>query len=222
MVTTPVKRYPTPSHSAVTQQPYSPPAIAHITPPVRTARSSEQKYVIATMVLAFSGDPAVRWLYPDPHQYLAYFPQFVQAFGGQAFTQETAYCIDGYSGAALWFAPGVEPDVEGVIELIQRSVFESEQTDVFDVFEQMDAYHPKSPHWYLPLIGIEPTQQGQGYGSALMRYILNHCDRDQLPAYLEASHLGTVSFYQRHGFEVIGTIQAGHSPTIFPMLRHPQ
>ncbi len=221
MVTTPVKPRLTPRNPAVTQQP-SLQMMGANTPRIRTARSAEQKYVIATLVLAFSGDPAVRWLYPDSHQYLTHFPNFVQTFAGQAFAQETAYCIDGYSGTALWFAPGVEPAVARIIELIKGSVFESEQADVFAVFEQMDDYHPQQPHWYLPLMGVAPTQQGQGYGSALMQYILNQCDRDQLPAYLEASHLGTVSFYQQHGFEVIGTIQAGHSPTIFPMLRHPQ
>ena len=30
------------------------------------------------------------------------------------------------------------------------------------------------------------------------------------------------TFYQRHGFEKIGTIQAGTSPTMVPMLRRPQ
>jgi len=30
-----------------------------------------------------------------------------------------------------------------------------------------------------------------------------------------------VSLYPRHGFEVIGTIQVGDAPPIFPMVRQP-
>jgi hypothetical protein len=31
-----------------------------------------------------------------------------------------------------------------------------------------------------------------------------------------------VPLYERHGFEVLGSIQAGSSPTVVPMLRRPR
>lgn len=188
---------------------------------IKRAAIAEQKYVIASLVLAFHNDPANRWLYPDPYRYLTYFPQFVQAFGGKAFDYGTVYCVDNYSGAALWYPPGVKPDIEPVIELMQQSIFEADQADVFAVFEQIDRYHPKYPHWYLPFMGVEPTKQRQGYGTALIRPVLEECDRDRIAAYLESSNPANLAFYQHHGFEVLGTIQAGASPPIFPMLRRP-
>jgi GNAT superfamily N-acetyltransferase len=208
-VTTPLNAEPNPTSEKTT-------------PSLRTAKISEQKYITASMVLAFGNDPATRWMYPDPDQYLTHFPRFVQAFGGKAFAQETAYCIDGYAGAALWFPPGVDLDAEPIIELVQESIVESNQADIFAVFEQMEHYHLTEPHWYLPMIGVEPTQQGKGYGSALMQHVLRQCDRDRLPAYLESSNPENIPFYNRHGFELLGTIQAGSSPTIFPMVRYPQ
>lgn len=189
---------------------------------VRNAAIAEQKYIISSLVLAFHNDPANRWLYPDPYQFLTYFPQFVQAFGGKAFEHNTVYCSPNYSGAALWYPPGVEADGEAVIQLMQRSVFEAEQADVFAVFEQIEHYHPKYSHWYLPFLGVEPRYQGRGYGTALMQPILNQCDRDRIPAYLESSNPTNIPFYERHGFEVLGTVQAGTSPSIFPMLRQPR
>ncbi|MFQ5758001.1 MAG: hypothetical protein ACE5H7_18160, partial [Acidiferrobacterales bacterium] len=57
--------------------------------------------------LAFSADPAARWLWPNPQQYLTHFPSFVKAFGGQAFSHKSAYYVDGYAGAALWLSPEV-------------------------------------------------------------------------------------------------------------------
>jgi ribosomal protein S18 acetylase RimI-like enzyme len=90
------------------------------------------------------------------------------------------------------------------------------------VFEQMGKFHPEEPCWYLPLIGVDPTCQGRGYGSALLRYALEQVDGTGAPAYLESSNPRNVPLYERHGFEVLGRIQAGSSPTVVPMLRRPR
>jgi GNAT superfamily N-acetyltransferase len=189
---------------------------------VKSATAYDIADVVAVEVLAFNTDPIARWLYPEPDQYLTYFPQFVRTFGGKAFEQNTAYYLDDYIGAALWFPPDTEADAELLIDLIQRSVAEQDQADLFDFLEQMGHYHPTEPHWYLAILGVQPNRQSKGYGAALVQNILQECDRTQIPAYLESSNPRNVSFYQRHGFEVIGTIQAGASPTIFPMIRYPQ
>jgi hypothetical protein len=48
------------------------------------------------------------------------------------------------------------------------------------------------------------------------------CTRAHTIAYLESSNPTNIPFYEQQGFEVIGKIQAGDSPTIFPMLRYPR
>lgn len=58
-----------------------------------------------------------------------------------------------------------------------------------------------------------------GLGAELMRDALARCDEEGLIAYLESSNPANVSLYRRHGFEVVGEIQAGDSPVSFPMLR---
>jgi GNAT superfamily N-acetyltransferase len=87
---------------------------------------------------------------------------------------------------------------------------------------QVDEFHPTESHWYLPLIGVDVTKQGLGYGSALLRHALERCDRDQLPAYLEASSPKNRQLYARHGFEELGVIQEGSSPPMWPMQRTPR
>lgn len=194
-----------------------------VTTQVKTASAHEAKAsVIAVITLAFAADPVVRWMYPEPHQYTAYWPEFVAAFGGKAFEHGTADYVDDFAGAALWLPPGVQPDEEPLVSLLQRSVAEPELGDVFAVLEQMGSYHPTGPHWYLPLIGVDPSQQGKGYGSALLSEALNRCDREGLVAYLESSNPRNVPLYERHGFEVRGTIQAGSSPPLWPMTRMPR
>ena len=189
---------------------------------IAVSATSDPVPVITVMVQAFSADPVVRWAWPDLPRYISHFPSFVEIFGGKAFAQGSAYCTDGYAGAALWLPPNIHPDEKRLNNLLQRTVPEQRQGDLFAMFEAMDSYHPSEPHWYLPLIGVDPFQQSRGYGSALMQHALIQCDRDQIPAYLESTSIHSVSFYQQHGFELLGTIQEGTSPPLFPMLRKPQ
>ena len=193
-----------------------------MTTPIETVTQSDQASAIAAVVLAFGADPAARWTWPDPQQYLMHFPGFVNALGGKAFAHGGAYRTDGYAGVALWLPPDVRPDEDALVALLQSTGSASIQKDLFAVFEQMEGYHPRDPHWYLPFIGVDPSQQGKGYGSALMKHTLDACDRDNAPAYLESSNPKNVPLYERHGFELLGTIQVGTSPPIFPMLRKPR
>jgi hypothetical protein len=55
-----------------------------------------------------------------------------------------------------------------------------------------------------------------------LQHRLDQCDREHLPAYLWSSNPLNTSLYERHGFDIAGTIQVGSSPSIFPMLRHPR
>ena len=189
---------------------------------IKTATASNEASVIDVVVRAFSADPVARWAWPEPPQYFTHFPSFVKAFGGKAFTYGSAYYIDGYAGAALWLPPDVHPDQDALISLAERTVSEQTRKHVFAVFEQMGRYHPGEPHWYLPLIGVDPSQQGKGFGSALMKHALVQCDRDHKLAYLESTNPKNIPLYERHGFELLGTIQVGTSPPILPMLCKPK
>ena len=71
--------------------------------------------------------------------------------------------------------------------LVAEAVPAADQEEVFGFMDQMGEFHLTEPHWYLPLIGVDVTKQGRGYGSALLRHALERCDRDGLPAYLEAT-----------------------------------
>jgi GNAT superfamily N-acetyltransferase len=184
--------------------------------------ADDETSAIATIVLAFAADPVTRWTWPHPHQFMTAIPKFVHAFGGRAFEHASAYCTDGYAGVALWLPPGVHPDQDEMGEIIESTASPSARADGPGLFEQMAKYHPSEPHWYLPWIGVDPAHQGKGHGDALMAYAMERCDREKLAAYLESTNPRNISLYRRHGFEALGTIQAGSSPPLVPMLRRPR
>jgi ribosomal protein S18 acetylase RimI-like enzyme len=182
---------------------------------------------IAVVGLAFAADAATRWCFPDPHQFWTAWPAFARAFAGAAFAHGTAQLVvdpagGTIAGAALWLPPGAHADEEALGALLEQTVPAAAQPELFAVLEQMGAAHPSEPHWYLPLIGVDPRWQGRGYGSALLAPALARCDQSQTLAYLEATSPRNKALYERHGFTVATTIQAGSSPTIWPMVRTPR
>jgi len=189
---------------------------------VKTANEYEQDAVIDALKLAFGADPATRWVWPDPREYLLHFSKFAKAFGGKAFVNNTAHYVGNYSGAALWLPPNTDPDIDTLLSLLQNTTTEKVQNTVPAVFEKMASFHPNEPHWYLPLLGVDPLYHGKGFGSVLMNYSTKMFDNLNALAYLESSNPRNISFYKRHGFELLGTIEVNNFPPLFPMLRKPQ
>jgi len=190
--------------------------------PVVSSFDIRAEAATSVITLAFASDPVARWTYPDPDQFLEYFPRFIKAFAGRSFENGTAFLAPDFAGAALWLKPGVGPNDDELIGLVWESTSSDVQKDLFPMFEQMAQFHPTYPHWYLPMIGVEPSRQGSGVGSALLQHSLANCDADGLPAYLESSSPKNIPLYERFGFEQIGVIRSGDAPPMFPMLRKPQ
>ncbi|MER7503590.1 GNAT family N-acetyltransferase [Nonomuraea pusilla] len=78
------------------------------------------------------------------------------------------------------------------------------------------------PAFMLATVGVLPSQQGRGAGTALLRPGLAEADRDGLPATLETSASDNVRFYRRLGFQVTGEIEIpGGGPHVWAMRRPP-
>jgi GNAT superfamily N-acetyltransferase len=191
-------------------------------PTVIAAEPQHAERVFGVLTLAFAADPPNRWMFPEPAQYLRHFRTFARALGGPALLLRTAIVSQDYSAVALWLGPGAGPDVEALMNLTEESVAPEKRAVLAVVIEEMTRHHPEEPHWYLPLIGVDPARQGKGLGAALLRPILAECDRKLLPAYLESTNPRNRPLYERHGFEAICEIRAGDFPPIVPMLRRPK
>jgi len=186
---------------------------------VRTVREDEQAFCMNTLMLAFGADPCARYVFPTADTFVAGFTPFATALGGAAFAQGTAFLAGDRAAAALWLPPGVANDGEAIGAVLAAFVSDERQAVLGEVVEEMDRHHPKEPHWYLAMLGVDPARQGQGLGSALLKETLKRCDAEGAVAYLESSNPRNVPLYERHGFEVMGLIQPGDFPPLYPMLR---
>ena len=185
------------------------------------ATEEERATSFSTLVSAFRDDPVERWLYPSDDAYDEHFPAFVEAFGGGAFAHDTAWQVDDFAGVALWFPPDTSPDGEEVVRVLMTTTDPSRHPDTIAGLEQMDAAHPRFPHWYLPWLGVDAAFQGRGVGGTLMTDSLRAVDETSLPAYLETPNPRTIPFYERHGFRVTGATRTEECPPVTFMMREP-
>lgn len=200
----------------------SPNAAARARPSVTVVQArtpTERAQALAVITYGFVRDPIARWVWPTAEAYAAHMPSFVDAFSGRALEHVTADLTGCGGAAAFWLPPGISPDEEAVMAVLGQSVPESRAAEMEEFLEQMANYHPAEPCWYLPQIAADPAYQGRGLGSALLAHRLPLIDAEGAAAYLESSSPTNIPFYLRHGFELIGRIQAGSSPPMFPMLR---
>ena len=188
---------------------------------VSSARQAQMHQAVACIVAAFVTDPIARFAWLSPHQYLEGMTLAARRFGGSSFECGTADVTPDFCGVGLWLPPGVSPDGEALEKVFRATAKPEHLDDLLATFEGMDESHPKEKHWYLPMIGVDPSFQNRGLGAALMHHATARADADGTLAYLESTNSQNISLYERHGFEVVGKIQIGEAPLVTPMLRYP-
>jgi ribosomal protein S18 acetylase RimI-like enzyme len=177
---------------------------------------------VGTIVAAFITDPIARFAWPAPHEHLHGMALCAREMAGPSIEHRAALVTADFRGAALWLPPDVHPNGEVFERIFRETIRGDRLDDVLGTFEKMGESHPEEPHWYLPMIGVEPNAQGQGLGGDLMRRAVARCDKEGMLAYLESSNPRNISLYRRHGFEVMFEIRIGAAPVVTPMLRRPR
>ena len=176
---------------------------------------------------AFLEDPFWEWLLrgPDRRRRLA---RSFGAFAGTAARTPGARLLvtPEHTAAAIWLPPGrwragpVEAlrAVPAHARALRRGVPRGLRVQA--VFER---HHLREPHWYLEALGAVPAARGAGVGPRVVQPVLDRCDEDGVPAYLESSNPRNWSFYERLGFVPLDPLPlpAG-CPVVLPMLRAPR
>jgi ribosomal protein S18 acetylase RimI-like enzyme len=62
------------------------------------------------------------------------------------------------------------------------------------------------PHAYLLLLGVRTRYRGRGLGGSLLRTLIEDCDGQGLPIYLDTETEDNVRFYEHFGFRLIKRI----------------
>lgn len=123
-------------------------------------------------------------------------------------------------------------DLAGVAVLLPPDAAELPQ----ELVDKLSALHgeagrrlqtelPQQPDgtWTLATIGVAPSKQGTGLGTALMEALLHNADAHSRPVGLETSAESNLEFYRRLGFVVwvVSEMPSG-GQLVWSMLRNPR
>lgn len=188
----------------------------------REARRDEQRSVCDVLGRAFFDDPVAEHLFPDASTRAPRYARFagiaIAAFADSALVLTEP----GIRTGAIWQAPSPKrPGFLAQLRLLSGLVGLSRTGfgRIARMGELMSRHHLREPHWYLAVLGTEPSAQRMGLASAVMQPVLDRCDRERIPAYLESSKAANIPFYNKHGFEVVDELQIPDGPALWPMIR---
>jgi N-acetylglutamate synthase-like GNAT family acetyltransferase len=192
---------------------------------IRKATEQDIPAMAAMLGRAFHDDPIVDWVFRDEERRPRYTRRFFAGRARVLIGQREIYTADDCAAVAMWARPDEwrDPPLQALKELsVLVPGVGRRALQVMRGLIQVESRHPKPPHWYLAVLGTEPDRQGEGLGSALLHRVLDDCDRDEVPAYLETGTERNVGFYVRHGFEVSEEMRLPKGPPIWLMWREPR
>ena len=197
-----------------------------LAPSVRKATPADTPRLAQALALAFDGDPPMRWFLRDDARRVEHAREMFEVMlRAVHLVRDACYTTDDVIGGALWVPPGrwqlgfIQQLrlLPGMIRVFGRDLPRAQRG-----LTVMDSGHPRKPHWYLDSLGVEPGWQGRGIGSALMGPVLEICDRERMPAYLNAGSPRSRELYRRHGFEVTEEFRLpDEGPPLWRMWRKP-
>ena len=196
---------------------------------------AEEQIPAAGEVLAraFADDPLSVYTQPDVDARLRQFAWFFSQFVRERAGHETVYghvSSGRLDGVAVWTPPqaaesALERDGESELAQLEER-FGPESYRRFAVYGYFEDVHrqamDEAPHWYLPVLGVDPGAQRQGIGEALLTPVFWKADQAGVPCYLETFVSDNVPFYEKRGFDVVaaGVVLEGRIP-YWAMRREP-
>lgn len=191
---------------------------------IRQAEAEDREQVVRLLDEAFHHDPVSGWVFPDEAHRRAVHGKFLGVFVDVTLAEGRIDLLEDGTAVALWLpVPAGAPTEEDTTPALMRATADPDNERAELVGRLTGAIHPHDrAHEYLLMIGVSPDRQGEGIGAALVADVLERCDRDGVPTYLEASS-ARGRLYERLGFTFMGTtVELPDGPSMWPMWREPQ
>jgi GNAT superfamily N-acetyltransferase len=195
--------------------------------------AAQKKQAIEVLTAAFADDPMYTHIFPDRPERMRSLGRLWDGVLSYGLVYGEIYTTPAVKGVACWLPPGRTTLTTwrmlrtglGLARAIIRFGPEARRR-VRDLIAYTEERHQRlvsGPHWYLWVLGVEPSSQGQGLGTKLIQPGLARADEMSRLCYLETETESNVAFYQHRGFIVIDEGEVpGYGLKIWTMLRLPR
>ena len=193
---------------------------------VARAPAEQAPAMAGVLARAFHDDPAFTWVLHADRKRARMLERGFELFLRRVWLEhEETYTTQSVAGVAVWEPPDQwRTSVGRQLRLLPSMVriFNRRVPRLLNAIVALERDHPREAHYYLPFVGVEPRWQGRGLGGALLAPILERCDRERVPAFLEASSAHNRALYERLGFTVTEEFRLGRgAPAQWRMWREP-
>ena len=179
---------------------------------ITAASSSDIDEAVACLATAFAQDPITGFLLQTRQGYRERVTQFFSLLMRARIELEMPVFVargaHGIGGATMGYSTLRSEWPVGLTEEWVR--FEEAipgLTDRMAIYDEVAAkFKPPAPHYYLGVIGTDPTLQGSGIGTQLLKSFCEVSAGDRLSSgvYLETAQASNLGFYGRAGFVETG------------------
>jgi GNAT superfamily N-acetyltransferase len=177
---------------------------------VSQLRSAQLAEAVQLLAAAFIDEPLIAAILPDPVERVRLIGFYFEHVVRHGLQYGEIYATEPLAALAIWIPPpGAWPT--------QRADDTLEPFDLTALlgptainrlarlsyrFERSRWRAAPGLHSHLMVLGVDPTQQRQGIGSALITWLFDRHGAADITCCLQTSRPELLPFYQRHGFTV--------------------
>jgi GNAT superfamily N-acetyltransferase len=176
-------------------------------------RISREAVMTAAMVLsrAFQDDPVFAYLVPDEGERRAKSRYIMSMLVEYSVNCGEVITTSGFEAVAVWlphnrvevgFWEGVRNGgLSALLRLGPACV--KRQLNAGSAMNRAHTELAPYPHYYLYLLGSEPSLRGKGYAGNLMRSMLARLDEQGIPSYLDNTNRRNTAIYEHYGYKAL-------------------
>lgn len=189
---------------------------------VRVTDPDEAEILGYSLAAAYAENPLVKWMFADDLSESRLRSLF-EALVITGVRQGVVYRSPESDGVAIWLPPvqhqGDPSDAPPAAVGEEAEWSGGRRKEALSILSKA---RPNHQHYYLDAVGVIPEARRRGVASKLLAPVLEQCDQDGIPAYLENSDPANLDYYKGQGFVDIGVLPMPRAcPPVIAMRRDP-